>query len=345
MRYSIIIPMYNAAEYIINTLNSIMTNDLSDTEIIIVDDGSTDECGRLASEHLALSGLCNYKLIRQDNGGVSSARNTGLKNARGEYIIFCDSDDEMYEGLTEELDETYLDGSPVYDVIAWPFYASQNGVKKQVCKVADRPSQEPGVFRSGEYGRNDFLKMHLINGFKVRLGSFAVKREIIEKYDIHFEEACTLGEDVEFFLKAFLKSNLIYVTSEPYYCYQKHEGSLAYSYNIRRFEAPLAMKRVADSHEAGLLQDEVREYITNGLFVLHTIYAFDSCLAYINDKKALNEFYREYLSKYGEVEELLRIKMKEMNTPPFGVSFKRLIALKLGTKAYINYIFFRQGKK
>lgn len=346
MRYSIIIPMYNAEDFIINTLNSIMRNDLSKTEIIIVDDGSTDDGATLAENHLKEAASCQYKIIRQDNGGVSKARNTGISVASGDYIIFCDSDDEMEEGLIEELDETYIDSKAVYDVIAWPFFAEQKGDKKLRCMVSHGPVQDRGIVRSGDYSRNDFLRIHLLEGFKVRLGSFAIKRDIIESGKLRFDESCTLGEDVEFFMKAFLKSVLFHVLEEPYYTYKKHQGSLAYSYNIRRFEAPLAMKRVAECHEAELLPEELREYVGNGLFVLHTIYAFDSCLSYIRDRKALKKFYDEYMEKYGEIESLLRDKMKNMNNPPYGVSFKRLIALRLSTNAYLNYIYLKQaGRK
>lgn len=344
MRYSIIIPMYNAEDFIINTLNSILKNNLSETEIIIVDDGSTDDCGALAENHLKEAAACEYRIIRQENGGVSKARNTGISAASGEYIIFCDSDDEIEEGLIDELNDTYLDSKAVYDVIAWPFFAEQNGNKKVQCEVSRGPVQDRGIIRSGDYSRNDFLRIHLLEGFKVRLGSFAIKQEIVEGGKIQFNEECTLGEDVEFFIKAFLRANLFHVVEEPYYTYKKHQGSLAYSYNIRRFEAPLAMKRVAECHETAMLQEELKEYVNNGLFVLHTIYSFDSCISYIKDRKTLKEFYSEYMDKYGEIDVLLREKVKTMNNPPYGVSLKRLLVLRLSTKAYINYIYMKQGK-
>ena len=344
MRYSIIIPMYNAAQYIVNTLNSILKNDMSDCEIIIVDDGSTDDCGRLAAEHLALAGICNYKVITKENAGVSAARNDGILASRGEYLIFCDSDDELEEGLIDEIDETYNDNNAVYDVVAWPFFNEQNGKKWQVCRASYRKEQDPDVYRAGEYNRNDFLKVHLLEGFKVRLGSFAVRRELVTSGNITFNEECTLGEDVEFFMTILLKSNLIYVADEPYYCYKKHAGSLAYSYNLRRFEAPLAMDRLSRLHETEMLKEDVREYIQNGLFVLHTIYALDSCISFAKDRQSISRLYEEYLSEYGEVEKKLREKMKVMKNPPYGVSFKRLLLLRISTKLYIKYIYSRQGK-
>ena len=91
MLFSVIIPAFNAEETIENTVNCILYAGLKDYEILIIDDGSTDGtghmCDRLAAKH---SGV---KCIHKANSGVSSARNTGVMNSKGDYIIFVDADD------------------------------------------------------------------------------------------------------------------------------------------------------------------------------------------------------------------------------------------------------------
>lgn len=92
MRLSIIIPVYNAENYIENCLNSIFQCNLQDIEIIVVNDGSTDSTGNLLKDY-ENKRIRNLKIIQKNNGGVSSARNVGIEQAHGEWITFVDADD------------------------------------------------------------------------------------------------------------------------------------------------------------------------------------------------------------------------------------------------------------
>ena len=88
--FSVIIPLYNKEKYIQNTLQSVLNQTFENFEVIIVDDGSTDD----GPEKVGLISDCRIRFIRKENGGVSSARNRGIAEARGEYIAFLDADDE-----------------------------------------------------------------------------------------------------------------------------------------------------------------------------------------------------------------------------------------------------------
>lgn len=100
---SVIIPMYNAEKTIVRTLDSVKKQDydLNQFEVIIINDGSTDSSKMLAENYRNKNTELNIKIITQDNGGVSKARNTGLKIAAGEYIAFLDSDDEWLPEKTK----------------------------------------------------------------------------------------------------------------------------------------------------------------------------------------------------------------------------------------------------
>ena len=91
MKFSIIVPVYNVEKYLEECVSSILKQDFTDYEVILVDDGSTDSsgimCDEIAKTHR------NFKVVHQQNSGVSVARNIGLSTALGEYIIFLDSDD------------------------------------------------------------------------------------------------------------------------------------------------------------------------------------------------------------------------------------------------------------
>lgn len=337
MRYSIIIPMYNVAGYIAKTLKSFTKEAMRDTELILVDDGSVDDSASVASEYLVTAGISSFRVITKGNGGVSTARNAGLDAARGEYIIFCDADDCLGEaqqdcscdfaGLANRLNECDE------DLIAWPFYNYQDG-------VLSSSLSESMVRPKGVCSRNQFLRFNLLQGFKSRLGAFAVKRSLIEKYQFRFDTSCTLGEDVEFFMKVFMRADSVRVLEQPYYIYNKHMGSLAYSYNIRRFEAPLAMGRVSEymkTHEdvAESIDADVKEYIDNGLYILHGIYAFDSCIARLGGIGPKRQLWKDYITNYLQVEKQLKMKLSAMNTAPFGISRKRLLLFGLSRRLYI----------
>jgi glycosyltransferase involved in cell wall biosynthesis len=90
-KISVIVPTYNRERFIIKAIDSILNQTYKDYEIIVVDDGSTDETKK------ALQAYSQIKYIFQDNGGVSSARNTGIMAAKGEWVAFLDSDDEWTE--------------------------------------------------------------------------------------------------------------------------------------------------------------------------------------------------------------------------------------------------------
>ena len=119
MKLSIIVPIYNVAPYLRKCVDSLLAQDISDYEIILVDDGSTDNSGAIADELTAYSqplpkgkGV-SMRVIHQENAGLSAARNTGIAVAQGEYIMFVDSDDYLQPNvlrtLMEQIERDNLD--------------------------------------------------------------------------------------------------------------------------------------------------------------------------------------------------------------------------------------------
>lgn len=107
---SVIIPLYNKETIIGRTLNSVILQDYGDFEVIIVDDGSTDNSLKVVEEYIeqlktSKSHAQHIHIVRQHNGGPSAARNTGVRNAKGEWIVFLDADDELTEGALQYFSE------------------------------------------------------------------------------------------------------------------------------------------------------------------------------------------------------------------------------------------------
>lgn len=101
MKVSVVIPAYNAEQTIIRALDSVVNQSLKPYEIVVVDDGSKDNTYAVVDNYTKANAGFNFKLIKKENGGVSSARNAGLKVVEGDYIAFLDSDDEWYADKLE----------------------------------------------------------------------------------------------------------------------------------------------------------------------------------------------------------------------------------------------------
>ena len=99
MKISVIVPVYNVEKYLTKCVDSIMNQTYKDLEIILVDDGSTDNSGKICDEYVKKDK--RFKVIHKKNGGLSDARNVGIKNSTGEYLSFIDSDDYIDNDMIE----------------------------------------------------------------------------------------------------------------------------------------------------------------------------------------------------------------------------------------------------
>ena len=115
--FSIIIPVYKVEEYIHKCLDSVVCQSYDNFECIVIDDGSPDNCGRICDEYAMLDR--RFNVIHQKNSGVSSARNVGIENSRGEYLLFVDSDDWIEKETLELLYKEIFKNKP--DVIVFGY--------------------------------------------------------------------------------------------------------------------------------------------------------------------------------------------------------------------------------
>ena len=100
-KISVIVPVYKAEKYLHRCVDSILSQTFTDFELILVNDGSPDNCGAICDEYAQKDN--RVRVFHKENGGVSSARNLGLDNAKGEWITFVDSDDWLKPGCLEQL--------------------------------------------------------------------------------------------------------------------------------------------------------------------------------------------------------------------------------------------------
>lgn len=212
--FSIIIPIYNTSKYLDECLRSVLEQKFDDYEVILVDDGSTDNSFDICTNYMKQ--YKNVVLISKSNGGLSDARNAGIHLARGKYLIFLDSDDYWYgTGILSDLCEIYKRSDP--DLII-NFFASI---------YPDRIDyHEPCKEKYGNF-RNDF--QYLLNQY-VYLGfawTKVIKREIIVNNNLYFIKGRRF-EDMpwSFNLVRHIKHYAIYPNT--FYMYRKErEGSIS----------------------------------------------------------------------------------------------------------------------
>jgi glycosyltransferase involved in cell wall biosynthesis len=211
---SIIIPVYNSSHYLNRCLDSIVSQPFSDIEIILINDGSTDDSAEICEQYRSLDN--RITVLHQDNQGIGFARNRGLKQAVGQYIVFVDDDDILIQGACNTLNHIIL-SSPEADIIALSHYDIYNG-KTIIRKYKEPPASDRYI--SG----TDFMKLQLKNAtwYKPPWKNIYKKCFLIEN-NLFFEK--TLMEDEEWIPRVFLMTQSVVISTEIHYIRFLRSGS------------------------------------------------------------------------------------------------------------------------
>ena len=206
VKYSVIIPVYNAEKTLCKCVESILNENEPNVEIILINDGSTDNSLSICKKYSNKYG--NVITIDQPNGGASSARNEGLKSASGEYITFIDSDDFVFSGYFSA-----LNNAGDADLVVFGM-AEDDGKNMHEHRIDTRWRS----FEAAEY----VVKSRACGPWDKRY-----KRSIIFDNSIEFPPDLNVGEDFIFCLKYALKCKNVTYLSDVLYCYNVFEtGSL-----------------------------------------------------------------------------------------------------------------------
>ncbi len=256
---SVIIPVYNAEKYLRSCIDSVLAQTYKDFELLLIDDGSKDSSGVICDEYAAQD--ARVRVFHKENGGVSSARNLGLDNAQGKYLMFLDSDDfwlqddvlEVLVGKAEENDLDIIRGeySAMHEdgTLAWNREIS-----------AERKNHAGQILTNVE-----FLEYAIHGENFLFLSLF--KRSSIGS--LRFEVGRVFLEDMLFYSTYFLHSlRCMYVPIFRFYAYRKNEGSIS---------SQISVKKLADSFSMCYRFHELAEH-TQG--ELRRKYIFNSIMMY-----------------------------------------------------------------
>lgn len=221
--FSIILPVYNAVDYIEQTLNSIHKQSYQNFELLIVDDGASDGTGNIVKKYSEVNKNVIY--IKQNNKGISNARNTAIQYAQGDYLIFCDHDDIMENDSLKKIFDIL--SHKRFDVVKYSYknqVIENNKLVRQYDLICDNTCGSKEILQQNYKQFNNFI-------YTVWNGAY--RTELIQKNKIEFNETIRSGmEDVVFNLELLQKNISICMISNILYIHYIRYGQSA----SRRFD-------------------------------------------------------------------------------------------------------------
>lgn len=288
MKVSFILPIYNVEQYLNQCVESILAQTYKDYEILLVDDGSPDNCPRLCDEWARKDN--RIKALHKVNGGLSDARNYGLDRAAGEYIVFVDSDDfwmkkNSLQKLVELLEDDreldfigfncsyYYQASDSY--VAWAKYDEELGKKIDNNKA-----------------------IYLLNSnssFNMSAWSKIIKRSILTDNNLYFKKG-QVSEDIQWFINLLEKSRYCKFVNEYVTAYrQGNTGSITHNIGLRNIDTLI---EIVESEIEMMPSRNFTQEAKDSLFSF-LAYEYSIILGYLVllDPKTASYKY-EYLKKY-----------------------------------------------
>lgn len=212
MKISIVIPMYNAEAYIERCIRSVKEQKFQEYEVIVVDDGSRDASYEVCRK--AIGDDCRYRMLRQENSGVSAARNKGIEEASGDWLYFLDSDDELTANALEHM-------AKLADCnLQWVC----TGLKLMDEKTG-QIRENPRFFEEEVYHANREDLPELLNHqiFMYPVAKL-YRRDLIQQYQIRFPLHIQYGEDIRFNMEYFQYVKTYDISRENTYIYHIRQG-------------------------------------------------------------------------------------------------------------------------
>lgn len=259
---SIIVPVYNVKEYLAECIDSICNQTLSEIEIILVDDGSTDGSAQLCDMYAQRDK--RIQVLHQENGGSTKARNAGLNAAHGEYIGFVDSDDwiepEMYEELLRQCTQNHADMAVCAKCANHRGYEYKEGLGlPEGLYVKNDPAK--AIIRNLIYSQKDKSR-----GISPNLYDKLLKKELLCRHQFAVDERVKYGEDDICVYSCLLDAERVVFLDQAYYHYRQREGSICHTSDTRYFEQITwfyqQLREVFEQHsDAGILMEQLNLYM------------------------------------------------------------------------------------
>ncbi len=329
-KISIVVPIYNVEKYLVQCVNSIINQTLTDIEIILVDDGSPDNCPKICDDYAKKDS--RIKVLHKKNGGLSSARNAGIKVATGEYIGFVDSDDyielDMYEKMYSIAKQYEVD-------FVMSDYYRFNDDNKVIATL----DIDEGIYDKEKIKKDIFPS--LIMGDDINYGSLLsvcyclYRRDLFIKNNLMFDEEVKYSEDNLFSsIIGYKASSFYYMKGSYLYNYRYNPNSISKTYKPDAWLVYLKM-----NNRLKKLFWNVRDYDFRNQLYAHIIYYAFNCINHVgySDKR--------FFYKYKEIKKILNteeLKDAFKNFKPGDISLKLKVSIwMLKHKFIMNYMIIK----
>ena len=283
---SIIVPVYNVEKYLENCINSLINQTLHNIEIILVDDGSTDNSGLICDQYQLIDK--RIKVIHKQNRGISDTRNIGIKNATGRYIGFVDSDDCVKKTMFETLYNIALENDA--DIVQCDFTRIYENQKNNICKQLD-------IQKINEYKGEDVLyKLDGKEGEKiVVVWNKIYKKELFDGIKFPLNK---INEDEFITYKLIHKSRkLIDVDMKMYYYRQREDSIMSKEFSIERLDVIEALEERREYFKLNKLNVLAKKTDATISTYLKGFYT-EVSNSQIKDKKIILKRIKRYMYKY-----------------------------------------------
>lgn len=263
---SIIIPVFNTEQYLSRCLDSLLNQSFTDYELLLVDDGSSDTCGAICDAYAARDG--RIRVFHKENGGVSSARNLGLDFARGEWVYFVDSDDELLPDGLKTLIDCISD--EVDSVMGGIVEIDVKGIESTVEARTELSLSKKRTIVSLYNGYGSYYN------YCGYMCIWLLRRRVISEHRLRFDSSIAIKEDTLFLMQFVCQSDgITRQTTVPVYRYYKRAdsamGSVSDSYNSKYVDSFYALVKM--KHE------------------IETLYPFYSSTVFIAKQAIVSRYY------------------------------------------------------
>lgn len=256
---SVIVPVYNVSMYIEKCLQTLIGQSLSNIEIILVDDGSTDTSGKICDEYAKRYN--NIRVIHCENSGLGIARNRGLEIATGEYVGFVDSDDFISEEMYGILYRNAIENDADISYCAWKRFVTEERLEKSIEVERDKDLQiwfgkaDIRQYLLNRIGQPPECKTDNFYGANVWGGIF--RRKILNEYNIRFvSERIFIAEDILFDIDIIMHCRKIVHCNKALYYYRYNSNSLTTVYRSDRYEKNVTLYHEMYNRLSGFFEEE-----------------------------------------------------------------------------------------
>ena len=221
MKFSVLIPVYNTEKYLDECMRSVLAQTFQDYEVIIVDDGSTDNSGAKCASYSEQYPR-KIRVIHQENLGLISARRTAIREAHGEFCVFVDSDDFVEPNLLETV-HLALEQDDAIDIVMYAYYYYSDGVQRKQLPVA----ADGFIWDSGN--KTELYRKLVISGTIDAIWMKAIRTELLRKDPIDYSKYknVNMSEDLLQSLYPFTYARKIRYIDIPLYDYRYNTESIS----------------------------------------------------------------------------------------------------------------------